>query len=208
MTDVRDSAPSAAAAAPSHPAHPRWLKERTLAMEVRHAQQTGGATRDAELANQRALERLEGKKRDAGGRRRILSPRAIEREERRRDRQLSRREQLGVTYKPVAPVVKPAQFRCGRCGQCVVCRRELRAIAIMAKAREGDLEMQWLTHNLVALHFAIGKRIDCKISPSRSQPGREIAFSRMMLGGERNLAFLGAVAEICDWSVRAMGAWR
>jgi hypothetical protein len=41
----------------------RGIKERTLAMEVKHAQAMGGTFRDAETANMRNLERMEARKR-------------------------------------------------------------------------------------------------------------------------------------------------
>lgn len=205
MTDVRDNAPSAAAAAPRHPEHPRWLKERTLAIEVKHAQQTGGSLRDAEAANQRSLERLDARKRE---RRPVMTPGKVAREKQRQDRRERRREKLQVTVKPVAPIVKPVILACGRCGQCIHCRREMRVAAIMAKGRQGDAAMAWLVNNLVALMFALQKRIDCKIAPSASSLGKEVAFSMMRLAGERNTAFVSAAAEICDWSVRSMGPWR
>lgn len=203
MSEVRDNTPSPAAAAPSHPHHPRWLKERTLALEVAHQGRIGGTLRDAESVNAASLQRLEAKKRA----RPVVTPSLVEKIESSKRRE-ARREKLGVSYKPVAKVLVVPAKRCKSCGLCLVCRRELRISIILAKGREGDLEMQWLADNLVALTFAMQKRIDCKISPNRRARGKEVAFSRMILGGERNTAFCSAVAEICDWSSRALGAWR
>jgi hypothetical protein len=204
VADIRANTPSAAAAAPSHPDHPRWLKERTLAMEIAAVQREGGTLRDAENANAVSLQRLEAKKR---GPKLVATPSAIEKAA-SKQRRKERRDKLGVTYKPVA-TVRPAIVKaCRTCGVCLHCRREIRMLAIMQKAGQGDLRMEWLVHNLVALQLAMQKRIDAKITPTRGAPGKEVAFSRMRLNAERNLAFLSAVTEICDWSIRSLGAWR
>lgn len=203
MTDVRDDAPSLATPPTSAAEKPRWLKAYTMRFEVAHQNRIGGTLRDAEDANNASLQRLDAKKREDRGRR-VLTPDRVALEERR----ARRRDKLGVQVKPIAPVYVAAAKACRNCGRCRLCAREARTVAIMAKAREGDAAMAYLTHNLVALTLAHQKRIDCRIAPTPGAPGKEVGFARMMLHGERNLAFVGAVEAICDWSVGSLGKWR
>jgi hypothetical protein len=199
VTDVRSNEPSEAAASPAHVDHPRWLKARTLAMEVAHASKRGGTLREAEAANATALARLEVSKRAA---RPVLAADKVANARRREER----RDQLGVVKRPVAP--PPPVIDDCKCNACQKCARRARLAQIMLRARQGDTAMRWLADNLVALHLAFQKRIDAKIAPSPRARCREVGFSRMRLNAERNLAFIGAVDSICDWSTRALGGWR
>jgi hypothetical protein len=56
--------PTDAASDPLHPDHDRWVKERTLAMEVAHAQRMGLGLRHAETENAYWLQRAEAKARE------------------------------------------------------------------------------------------------------------------------------------------------
>jgi hypothetical protein len=195
--------PARTAQDPKHPDHARWVKDHTLKMEAEHAQKTGQVFRNAETANLRNLERLDGRKRV-----RPSQPRRPKKSagERREERAKQLRDQ-GVFVNPVAKVIPAAAASCNKCGQCERCRREARLIAIAAKAREGDLAMMFLMDQCTALVLASQKRIDAKIAPTINSPRRVVPFS--LLGTrERNRLFVSALNAICNWSVRSLGAWK
>jgi hypothetical protein len=194
--------PSPAAASPKHPEHARWVKDQTLKIEVDHARAMGGTYRDAEVANERSLARLAGRRRDRARPDpvpRKAPPSAAERQ--------AKRAAEGVTFQPVAPVTLIPAPKCKACGRCIRCRREERTKLILQKGREGDPAMQWLALNFVAILFGLQKRTDTKIAPTRRSRGREVPFSRMR-HQQRINAFLDAAAAICDWSARMLGSWR
>ena len=116
-----------AASDPAHPDHDRWVKETTLAMEVRHAQFVGGTLRDAEAENARLLIRMEALARESGTP--VVKPRKS-----RQERALDR----AVTVKAALPrpeLTLQKKSPCGRCGVCRACMRERRIVAIAAKAK-------------------------------------------------------------------------
>lgn len=190
--------PSPAAAAPGHPDHDRWVKEQTLALEVAAARAEGRTLRDAERANNASLERLAGKKRElraapapAGP---TVDPDAIA----RADERIAAR---GVTR--TAPTVRTlVPSRCRSCGRCLVCRRDMRILAINQSARKGDLRAAALAWDLAGALLAMQGR-----KRYRGGDGREYDFARLNRGG-RERAFNALVASVCDRSVKLFGVWR
>lgn len=202
MTDVKAHTPSDAARSPSHPDHARWVKERTLAMEVSHQNQIGGSLREAEKVNMVALRRLEEQKR-----RDARKPKQPEKTQSEINEGVAARAAKRELEVKADTPYRGARVPGAHCGQCLKYKRELRITAIMAKAREADGFCEWLTWQLVALGFALQKRIDCNIAPTRRAPKKAVAFSQMTKQ-QRIKAYLGAVTEICDWSIPKLGAWR
>jgi len=108
--------PPDAASDPKHPDHDRWVKDRTLKMEIEHAQLVGLTLRDAEAENARMLARAEQKAKEAPTV--VAKPSPIAREQRHAAR--------GITRKAPKNAGKP---ECS-CGLCIPCRRKMRVLAI------------------------------------------------------------------------------
>lgn len=179
--------PAPDAASPNHPDHARWVKERTLALEVgQHA-----TFREAETANMRALERLA---------RRKARPRKP-----KKPAPVPTSEQLaasGVTVRE-APKHKPLKMPpCKLCRRCVWCKRAIRVSMIGIKAREQDLVALSLQNELTAIMFAALGRKDYK-----DAIGRELPFSRIQ-GADIDKAVTQGIEWVCDRSVSALGQWR
>jgi hypothetical protein len=173
----------------------RALKERTLAIEVHHAELTGGTLRDAETANARNLERMEARKSQP---RRVAppaKPRVFQ------HREVTKQDAAEVTRRP-APVKKLHAPKCRFCGTCRWCKRFSRSQLIMSKARMGDAAMLALTHELVGLALAAQQKSDY-----RDAGGVEYPFSRIT-GHTATRAINAGVESVCDRSVPHLGAWR
>lgn len=179
--------PVAAAASPTHPDHARWVKERTLALEV--AQHP--TLRAAESANMRALERLANRKRKP---RVAKKPRKIETPE-----QLARE---GVTVRPAAPRKIPQMPPCKRCRKCLWCKRAIRISMIGVKALQEDVRALALQNELNAIVLAASGKRDY-----RDALGRELPFSRLV-GPDVDKAVNAGVEWVCDRSASFMGQWR
>lgn len=108
--------PPDAASDPKHPDHDRWVKDRTLKMEIEHAQAAGLTLRHAETENARLLARAEMKAKEAPAV--IAKPSRMAREKRHADR--------GITRRAPKPEKKP---ECA-CGACIPCRRKMRVLAL------------------------------------------------------------------------------
>lgn len=180
--------PTDAASDPLHPDHDRWVKERTLAIEVAHAERTGGTLRDAERENARMLIRMEALARSEKiktqpdphkSRRQRFLERAVE------VREALPKRDPGVTWLKSSP--------CGRCGVCRPCMRERRILALGRMATQ-QKEPQALA--LMWDMFAYLARSATKAGEFRDKSESDI--NRMVT----------AKAEaICDQSVRWLGAW-
>ena len=201
MSDVKPIAPPEAAASPDHPDHARWVKDKTLAMEVAHANATGGTHRDAELANQRNLERLAGKARDLPIRSRSASTQERDEPNLGNAGRWAERAAQGVFRRaPKVLVVKSPP--CGNCGRCLRCRRDARVLAIQARGRAGDVVAKALAWDLAGAMLAEQGRKDY-----RAGNGVVYPFSRLRKP-QRIQAFLAHVENVCDRSVKLLGAWR
>jgi hypothetical protein len=198
VTDVKSDTPSPAARAPKHPDHARWVRDRTLKMEADYALATGRTYRDAELANQKSLERLSGKARDerptlSRGPRKPPREGVVERH--------AKRAEQGVTIRPAPVLVAPVSL-CKHCGRCKTCKLEVRVLSIQRKGREGDVVGQALSWELAGAMLAHQARKDF-----RGGTGVRYEFSQLT-PRDRTRAFLAAVASVCDRSVKLLGAWR
>lgn len=192
---VKSVTPTDAASNPSHPDHARWVKERTLAMEVKHAEAMGASLRDAEDTNRRLLERLD--------QRRSAKPRTAKPQRKPNLGDVTKRElaDANVTRRPVkarAPLTPPCKF----CGVCRDCKLVRRTQAIMAKARVGDPSLLPLVLEMVGLELAQQQRTNY-----RDALGREYPFARLNKR-DANRAKLAGFESVCDRSVSLMGAWR
>jgi hypothetical protein len=187
--------PAASAASPSHPDHSRWVKERTLEVEARHAHVIGGSIRDAEDANARNLIRLDARKRED-------KPKPVKQavDVGKREITHAQLKEAGVT-KRRARVTKIAAYKCKNCGLCRRCKRELRVSEIMRRNRIGDASVSALANSLAVMVLAHGLR---KMYRDGSV---EFRFNELE-GLHRNRALLAATELICERSSATMGAWR
>lgn len=179
--------PSAAASSPSHPDHARWVKERTLALEIgQHS-----TLRDAESANMQALSRLASRKR---------KPKA-----RKKARKIDTLDQLAkenVTVRPAPRRKIPQMPPCKRCRRCLWCKRAIRISMIGVKARQNDIRALALQNELNAILLAASGKRDY-----RDALGRELPFSRLV-GPDVDRAVNAGVEWACDRSTSFMGQWR
>lgn len=183
--------PVAAAANPSHPDHARWVKEQTLAAEIRHAQSLGLSSRHAETENMRQLERLAQRKRKP------KKPKAA--------RKIDTPEQLakeGVTVRAAPKRKAPKLPPCKLCRRCLWCKRAIRVSMIGMKARREDLRAVSLQNELTAIMLAALGRKDYK-----DAIGRELPFSRL-IGKDVDKAVTAGIEWVCDRSASFMGQWR
>jgi hypothetical protein len=172
-----------AAADVLHPDHPRWVKERTLAMEVTHAQRSGGTFRDAEAENTRLLARMEQLARAEKPAPTVTRP---DREERHRER--------GVFTRAPTPRLPGSELSpCGRCGTCRRCKREKRVYAMILKARAGDKRFE-----------AAVKRLGYLAIAAQNGTGMFAA----MKPADANRYIIRRTEDICDASVPSLGEWR
>lgn len=192
MTVKAVTAPDAARD-PKHPEHARWVKERTLAAEIQHAQTIGLSARDAETANIRNLERLEARKRDA-------KPRTTPAKPQRREVTRADLAAANVT-KRAATVRKVRPPRCNYCGVCVKCRRELRIRALINLSKT-DPRAETLLWEVYAVMRAadLGKDF-------QDGTGRIVPISTMN-GPQRRRVATDCINAVCDRSTALLGAWR
>jgi hypothetical protein len=168
---------------PAHPDHDRWFKDTTLKMEVEHAKRVGIPLRYAEAENQRLLEQHD----------RMAADRPAEKPKRKPIAQPAKVAE-GVIRRPAQPekIKKVGLSPCGRCGTCIVCKREQRAMLIIARRKESPaLDMLALRMFVAALQ-------------SQSSIGKFKGLSRR----DSDRAMTVEVESICDTSVRHLGQWR
>lgn len=156
------------------------LKDSTLKMEMDHAKAVGLSSREAEAENVRMLERSEQL-----AKAQPIAPKKTkqERKDELRGRVVKR------SFQEESKWNKPKQCRCER---CIGCRRRLRIVEIMQKARQdpflGGLAQKLMLASLQASggtgSFAGLSKPEC----------------------ERRLN--AAVNEACDASVKILGQWR
>lgn len=170
--------PPDAASDPKHPDHDRWVKDRTLKMEIEYAQLVGLTLRDAEAENARMLARAEQKAKEAPPV--IAKPSPLAREQRHAAR--------GITRK--AP--KKVKPECA-CGVCIPCRRKMRVAAIFQRRKSGDMTMKQFADDLFTSFLA-----------ATTSKG---AFAGLRPKDAKR-ALAAKVDRICDASVFLMGAWR
>lgn len=201
MSDVKANSAPPEAASPSHPQHARWVKERTLAMEIAHQQRIGGTLREAEDANMRSLERLAARRRDDSPAPQAAAP-AGARDDQPNIGHSARVAQRGVTRRAAAELETAPSSPCNYCGQCVRCKREARVHAIMARARKDDPAARELTKEMVGAVWAQQQRRDYK-----SMAGVVYPFSRAK-ARQRQTMLNALIDAVCDRSVKLLGAWR
>jgi hypothetical protein len=135
--------PGDAASSPQHPDHDRWVKETTLAVEVKHAERVGKTLRDAEAENAYWLARADAKAKEPARQPAPRRPRA------------ARMQDRGVTVgTPKISKLKPSP--CGRCGVCRNCMRERRVLLIMQK-RKDDAQCAALADPLIRASYRLGR---------------------------------------------------
>jgi hypothetical protein len=172
--------PSASASDPKHPDHDRWVKEKTIAMEVAHAERIGATLRDAEAENARLLARAEQlAKRTAP----IAAPRKP-REKRLQDRGVTVRAPKEISLLKLSP--------CGRCGTCRNCMRERRVLLIVQKRKDGG---------------ALGA-LASRLKNVTDQFIMRVGTFKDLSKGDRDRALTAAVEEICNLSFPHLGDWR
>jgi hypothetical protein len=166
---------------PAHPEHDRWVKERTLKMEIDHARAVGLSLRDAEAENIRLLERTEQIAKNTP---------APAKKQKQNIGHNERLTQRGVTKRAVGRE-KPESKRCS-CGRCAGCMRAQRIMLIMQRGREdssiGDLAKKLM---LVSLQASSGT-------------GQFLGLNKR----DRERALHVYVDAVCDASARLLGAWR
>jgi hypothetical protein len=175
-----------AASAPTHPEHDRWVKERTLAMEVEHAQRMGGTFRDAEVENARMLQRMEAL---ARAEKPAVRPPRRSRRQRMLERAVEVREAM-----PAAPAFTwLSSSPCGRCGVCRACKREKRILAISQRAiQQRDpwaLKSMW-SISLMLLRW-------------KGKTGEFRGLNKV----DADRVITAAAEKLCDESVKQMGRW-
>lgn len=138
---------------PKHPDHNRWVKDRTLKMEIDHAKAVGLPLRAAEAENLRMLERSERIARDSKPAPKKDKPAAITPNMGRKKRVQER----GVTVRAVDSKIRvPKPSPCGRCGVCRNCMRERRVLLIMQK-RKDDAFLAGLAKGLIEAAMGVGR---------------------------------------------------
>lgn len=182
---VQAITPSDAAADPAHPDHDRWVKERTLAMEVEHAKRVGLPLRVAEAENLRLLELADKKGPPA---------KLTKKQPKKNKGHAARVDGRGVMKRAPRQLVQGARVSpCGRCGTCLGCRRERRIQAMSHAALQGELK--W-----VAVIWKLG--IYAQMASSCTGP-----FSGMTKR-DANRILIRRLEDVCDASVPQMGPWR
>lgn len=177
---------------PAHPDHDRWVKERTLKMEIEHAKVLGIPLRVAEQENQRLLERAERIASDKPKLTRKKKPPGTSAGQR-----VSRAQRIasrGVTVRHAQPLVMGASLSpCGRCGTCRRCKREKRVFAMSQKAKEGD-------HKFVVILWQLAMFAQ----QAQDGTGRFAGLSPR----DANQMVIRRLEDVCDATVPAMGEWR
>lgn len=183
--------PTDAAADPMHPDHDRWVKERTLAMEVAHAMRMGLSLRHAETENAYWLQRAEAKAREGTV---PAAPTSGQKKRKTRAERLAERPVVVKTAKPEKKRTLRDLSPCGRCGLCRACKREKRIYAIAIKARkERDPKLMELIKQLWLESLQASNRTGKFQGMSTRDANRIIA---------RRLE------DICDSTIPSMGEWK
>jgi hypothetical protein len=183
--------PTDAAADPLHPDHDRWVKERTLAMEVAHAQRMGLSLRHAETENAYWLQRAEAKARESTSPA-VASPSAKKRKT--RAERLAERPVVVKAAKPERKRTLKDLSPCGRCGLCRACKREKRIYALAIKARnERDPKLMELI-----------KLLWLETMQASSRTGKFQGMSTR----DANRIIARRLEDICDSTIPAMGEWK
>lgn len=84
-------------------------------------------------------------------------------------------------------------YACNKCGTCVRCRRELRAMNILRMAKQGDTRLRPMANRIIAASF-------------RAQSGS--AEFTGLSGRDCARILTRIIEDICDQSVPIAGAWR
>lgn len=181
--------PSEDASNPSHPDHDRWVKEKTLKMEVDHANALGLPLRYAETENLRLLERSERIAND--------KPKGLSKKKHAPGTNAGhgeRQKKRGVTVRAAKPIVPGMKLSpCGRCGTCVRCKREKRVFAMSLKAREGD-------HKFTVILW----RLAMYAQQAQDGTGPFVGTNP----ADANRMVIRKLEEVCDATVPTMGPWR
>lgn len=167
---------------PAHPDHERWVKDRTLKMEIDHAKAVGLSTRDAEAENAKMLERSAHIAAEQSA-----APRKKAQPNAGHDERLTQR---GITKRAVAKE-KPPTKRCS-CGRCTGCMRSQRIMLIMQRGKEDD-----------ALAVLAKKLMVVSLQASAGT-GPFVGLGKK----DRERALHSYVDAACDASVTKLGAWR
>ncbi len=184
-----------AAASPTHPEHARWVKERTLALEVDHAQSAGGTLRDAETANARNLERLANRRKVALPPPRFKAPEPNYRECTHEELRAAK-----VRKRP-AKIVPVRKHMCGgACGLCLDCKR-LARVALIRDRLPGEPRLAPVVNALAVLAIAFGLRRRFR------DAGVEFPFDSQR-EAVRCRAHDSAVSQILDRTTPILGDWR
>lgn len=173
----------------------RKVKERTLELEVRHAEATGKTFRDAETANIRNLERLAARKRDT-----IVKP--VTKPSKPAFREVTHEDlQNAGIRKRQAAVTQVTRHRCGAaCGHCFDCRALARTVLVRQRL-PNEPRLAPIANALAVMTIAIGMKRRFR------DLGIEFPFdhpSELM----RRRAYDGAVGQILDRTTPILGAWR
>lgn len=173
-----------ATASPAHPDHARWVKDKTLAMEIEHAKVMGGSLRNAEDENNRLLARME----------QVARGRTRPRPERPRKPRPERLAERGVTMKtPARELTRHELSPCGRCGTCRRCKRERRVLLMSQKALEGDVKLISILWHM----SMVAQQAKDGTGKFHGMPARDA-----------NRFVIALIERACDDSIASMGAWR
>lgn len=192
---VKAITPSDAAASPTHPEHARWVKERTLSIEIEHAQKAGGSLRDAEAANIANLARMAGRARFAKPARKAAPAKP-------KYREVSPEElRAAQVRKRPAKIVPVRKHACGgACGLCLDCKR-LARVALIRERLPHEARLQPIVNALTVMTIAFG------LQRRFRDMGFEFPFDHPRTS-VRNHAHDAAVSQIIDRTVSILGAWR
>jgi hypothetical protein len=181
--------PDDAASDPAHPDHDRWVKDRTLAMEARHAAVQGRTFRQAETENAFWLARAEAMAR--GHKDPVGKPQ--QRKRKTREERLANRPVQVRAAKPEKPVTLARLSPCGRCGICRACKREKRVLLISQRAKQGDMKF-----------VTIMWRLSVDGMHALTCSGRFKGLTKR----DANRKLMAELEDICDSTVMQMGPWR
>lgn len=190
---LSSATPSDLASSTSHPDHDRWVKDRTLRMEIEHAKRVGLPLRVAEAENIRLLERADqiakSSAPEAGG----SGPRSIAPDMARRPSRVARNRDRGITIKKAAPEISILKLSpCGRCGVCRNCMRERRVLLVIQKRHDS------------AYLGALAGRLFIATIHAGARSGKFKGLRK----ADINRALTAEAEAVCDASIRWLGEWR
>jgi hypothetical protein len=178
-----------AASDSAHPDHDRWVKDRTLAMEAKHAAIQGRTYQQAEQENAFWLARAEARARGA----KDAASKPTPGKRKMRDQRLADRP---VAVRPAEPEKVRSLARlspCGRCGICRCCKREKRVLLMTQRAKAGEMK-----------YVQIMWRLSVDAMHAQTCSGK----FRGMRPGDANRKLMAELEDICDATVIQMGPWR